>query len=67
VSVANLILILADLGGLKNPYFAPDQVVPFTRHYLAWRAQQLLNRLRNKPYLAPEPERGDAAPTLPLV
>ena len=50
VSVAEQVLALVAIGGLKNPYLDPSQVVPFTRSYLAWRGRVMLNVLQNKRY-----------------
>jgi uncharacterized protein (DUF362 family) len=46
VSVAEQVLMLASLGGLKNPYFDPSQVVAFNRAWLSWRARVVAQRLR---------------------
>ena len=63
VSVAEQVLALASLGGAKNPYFSPAQVVDFNRSYFAWRASTALSRLLGKPYQKHGPtERGHAAP-----
>lgn len=65
VSVANLMLVLAELGKLPNPYFARDLALPFAKHYAAWRAGTLQRRLTGRAYqqggVAP---RGAAAPVL---
>jgi uncharacterized protein (DUF362 family) len=50
VSVAEQVLALVALGHLKNPYLAPNQVVGFTRSYLAWRGRVTLNVLQGKKY-----------------
>ena len=66
VSVAEQVLALVSLGGLKNPYFAADQVVEFNKAYLGWRGTQLANRLRGVKYQVHGPAtRGDAAPDMP--
>lgn len=63
VSVAELILLLSELGGIQNPYFEPSQVVSFNRAYLAWRAATTLKRLRGEPYQVPgAARRGEAMP-----
>jgi hypothetical protein len=65
VSVAEQVLALVALSGVKNPYLAPDQIVAFNRGYLGWRARVALNRLRGKKYHASPPgRRGEAAPAL---
>ena len=43
-------MALVSLGGLKNPYMDPSQVVDFTRGYLGWRSRVVLNRLQRKRY-----------------
>jgi uncharacterized protein (DUF362 family) len=66
VSVAEQVLALVSLGGLKNPYLAPDQIVDFNKAYLGWRGTQLANRLRGVKYQIPgESQRGEAAPEMP--
>jgi uncharacterized protein (DUF362 family) len=64
VSVAEQVLALVSLGGLKNPYLDPSQVVGFTRSYLGWRGRVALNRLQRKRYQTNGEfrERGQAAP-----
>lgn len=66
VSVAEQVLALVSLGGLKNPYFAPEQIVQFNKAYLMWRSATMAKRLKGQPYqVAGECTRGDAAPELP--
>ncbi len=63
VSVAELVLLLSELGGIQNPYFEPSQVLSFNRAYLAWRAATTMKRMRGEPYqIAGETHRGDARP-----
>jgi uncharacterized protein (DUF362 family) len=63
VSVAEQVLALVQLGGTKNPYFAPDQVVGFNQAYLGWRAVQAYKRLGGMRYQKHGPcARGNAAP-----
>jgi uncharacterized protein (DUF362 family) len=66
VSVAEQVLALVTLAGLKNPYLAPDQIVTFNRGYLGWRARLTLNRLMGKRYQVNGAfaSRGAAAPVL---
>jgi len=65
VSVAELVLLLSELGGIQNPYFEPSQVLSFNRAYLAWRAATTMKRLRGEPYQIPgSSPRGEAAPKL---
>ena len=42
VSVAEQVLLLADISGAKNPYFDPRTAVNFTKYYLAFRTANLL-------------------------
>jgi hypothetical protein len=41
VSVAEQVLLLADISGAKNPYFDPRTAINFTRSYLAFRTANL--------------------------
>jgi uncharacterized protein (DUF362 family) len=69
VSVAEQVLALVSVGGLKNPYTDPRQVSTFARGYLGWRSRVFLNRLQNKRYQdnGPYASRGQAAPELARV
>lgn len=49
VSVAEQVLMLVKLGGLKNPYFEPRQALSFTSCYLSWRTRQLIQRVLGRP------------------
>ncbi len=65
VSVGELILLIAELGGINNPYFDPRAVVGFNRSYLAWRGTALWKRLTGAQYQVHGPtERGAARPTV---
>jgi uncharacterized protein (DUF362 family) len=65
VSVAEQVLTLVTLGGLKNPYFDPENIVGFNKAYLAWKANVAAKRIRGIPYQKHGPaERGDGAPVL---
>ncbi len=67
VSVADLMLILAELGKLPNPYLTSNLALPFAKHYASWRAGTLQRRLTGHAYQhagTPAP-RGAAAPVLP--
>ena len=65
VSVAELILVLAELGKTKNPYFEPRQVLRFNHAYLAWRITTLAQRAVGKPYqIQGTAVRGAAKPEL---
>jgi uncharacterized protein (DUF362 family) len=51
VSIGELILLLAELGGIKNPYFDRRQAVGFNVAYLAWRSTALWKQMvRGEPY-----------------
>ena len=63
VSIGELVLMLAELGGIKNPYFDSRQIVGFNRAYLAWRAMTVAQRIGGTPYqIAGATERGEAKP-----
>jgi uncharacterized protein (DUF362 family) len=65
VSVAEQVLTLVSLGGLKNPYFDGSNVVGFNKAYLQWKASTAASRLRGVPYQKRGPaDRGDGAPVL---
>jgi uncharacterized protein (DUF362 family) len=66
VSVAEQVLALVAIGGLKNPFFDPQQAMTFGRAYLGWKARVTLNKLQNKRYQqnGTFEERGQAAPEL---
>ncbi|HEX7603228.1 MAG TPA: DUF362 domain-containing protein [Polyangiaceae bacterium] len=65
VSVGELVLLLAELGGIKNPYFDRRMVVGFNRSYLAWRGTAVWKRLLGEDYqIAGASERGEARPVL---
>jgi uncharacterized protein (DUF362 family) len=66
VSVAEQVLALVAVGGLKNPYLDPRQSATFARSYLGWRSRVTLNLLQRKRYQQDGTfaERGAAAPDL---
>ncbi len=66
VSVAEQVLALVAVGGLKNPYLDPRQSSKFTRGYLGWRSRVALNLLQRKRYQqdGAYAQRGAAAPDL---
>lgn len=66
VSVAEQVLALVAVGGLKNPYLDPRQSSKFTRGYLSWKSRVALNLLQRKRYQQTGAfrERGQAAPEL---
>jgi uncharacterized protein (DUF362 family) len=66
VSAAELVLLLAELTGVQNPYLDSREIVGFNKAYLSWRARTALDRLRGTPYQVAGPtERGQARPVLP--
>jgi hypothetical protein len=65
VSIGELILLLAELGGIKNPYFHPKMAVGFNRYYLQWRASDAWKRITGSKYQVHGPsERGAAMPII---
>ena len=63
VSVGELILMLAELGGIQNPYFDPRLALGFNRRYLEWRASSAWKRMLGGAYQVQGPaERGAARP-----
>jgi uncharacterized protein (DUF362 family) len=68
VSVGELILLLAELGGIQNPYFDPRMAIGFNRYYLQWRATSMWKRLTGSKYqVHGASERGDARPIVSPV
>jgi uncharacterized protein (DUF362 family) len=65
VSIGELILLLAELGGVQNPYFDKRQVIGFNRSYLSWRGRSAFKRLLGKPYqIHGATDRGGARPVV---
>ena len=66
MSVAEQVLALVTVGGLKNPYYEPQNMLSFTRAYFGWKARVTLNKLQRKRYQKDGAfaERGHAAPEL---
>lgn len=63
VSVAEQVLALVSLGGLRNPYFDPREVVAFNKAWLSWRARVAWQRTAGIPYqIAGPAQRGGATP-----
>ncbi len=63
VSVAELVLLLSELGNIQNPYFEKDQMMSFNRAYVAWRAATTWKRMRGEPYqIEGQTHRGEARP-----
>lgn len=65
VSVAEQVLAVAALGGIRNPILDPKESMPFNKGYLQWRAKTLLDRVRGTPYqIHGATTRGDGAPEI---
>ncbi|HUJ63214.1 MAG TPA: DUF362 domain-containing protein [Kofleriaceae bacterium] len=66
VSVAEQVLALVTIGGLKNPYYEPRNMLTFGRAYFGWKARVTMNKLQRKRYQqnGAFPARGQAAPDL---
>jgi uncharacterized protein (DUF362 family) len=66
VSVAEQVLALVTISGVKNPYYDAANMVTFGRAYLGWKARVTLNKLQRKRYQQNGTfrERGQAAPEL---
>lgn len=65
VSIGELILLLCELGGIKNPYFDPRVAFGFNLSYLRWRGTSVWKRLTGDAYQIPGVhERGAAMPRL---
>jgi uncharacterized protein (DUF362 family) len=64
VSVAEQVLALVMMGGLKNPYLQPSEALRFNKAYLMWRSATAAKRLRGEPYQKNGTfcERGQASP-----
>jgi uncharacterized protein (DUF362 family) len=66
VSVAEQVLALVTIGGLKNPYYDAQNMMTFGRAYFGWKARVTMNKLQRKRYQqnGTFAERGQAAPEL---
>ncbi len=64
VSVAEQVLTLVSVAGLKNPYTDVKNIGQFLRGYLGWRSRVALNKLQRKRYQTngAYASRGQAAP-----
>ena len=63
VSIAEVVLLLAELGNIQNPYFEPAQMLGFNKAYLGWRTYMAWKKLNGQPYQIKGPtDRGEAAP-----
>ena len=67
VSIGELMLLLCELGGIKNPYLDPRMAFGFNLSYLKWRGAGAFKRLIGKKYqVHGEAERGAAMPMITL-
>ena len=66
VSVAEQVLALVSISGVKNPYYDRQNMMSFGRAYLGWKARVTLNKLQRKRYQqhGTFQERGQAAPEI---
>lgn len=65
VSVGELIFVLAQLGGIKNPYFDESLLVGFNVSYAGWKLRSVLKKFMGTAYqVQGEAPRGDAKPEL---
>ena len=65
VSVAEQVLMLVFVSGLKNPILDPASAVGFNKAYAEWRGKTLIDRARGIPYqVHGAASRGEAAPNL---
>lgn len=65
VSVAEQVLMLVFVSGLKNPILDPTSAVGFNKAYAEWRGKTLIDRARGVPYqIQGAAPRGEAAPVL---
>ncbi len=65
VSVAEQVLMLCRLGGIRNPILDPKNAIPFTGGYLGFRAAQIKQRATGKAYQTKGPtEHGRAKPEI---
>ena len=63
VSVAEQVLLLVQIGKLKNPYFDPSQAIPFNNCYFSSKVRTAIKRILGEDYQLPGPvKRGDARP-----
>ena len=63
VSVAEHVLFLATLGGVKNPYTDPGKNLTFVKNYAGWRVSTAAKRMTGVAYQVQGPSlRGAAKP-----
>ena len=48
VSVAEQVLALVSLGGVKNPYLDPAEAMRFNKAYMGWRAAMAFKRMQGR-------------------
>lgn len=65
VSVAEQLLALVSLGGVKNPYLDPAEAMRFNNAWMGWRAAVALKRMKGEKYQVKGAcPRGGAAPEI---
>ncbi len=65
VSVAEQLLALVSLGGVKNPYLDPAEAMRFNNAWMGWRAAVALKRMKGEKYQVKGAcSRGGAAPEI---
>ena len=63
VSVAEQVLMLVNIGKLKNPYLDPSQVISFNHAYFSSKIRTAFKRMSGNPYqIKGEAKRGEARP-----
>lgn len=50
VSVAEQVLALVELGGIKSPFLNPENAVENTKHYVMWRSTMAMKKLKGHRY-----------------
>ena len=50
VSVAEQVLMVVNLAGLKNPYMDPGEIYPFMSAYLSSHTRNTIKRILGQPY-----------------
>jgi uncharacterized protein (DUF362 family) len=68
VSVAEQLLALVSLGGIKNPYLDPAEAMRFNNAYMGWKASVAFRRLKGEKYqVKGAAKRGDAMPEVDVA
>lgn len=63
VSVAEQLLMLCSVSGVKNPILDPENAMRFNKAYVAWRGATMAKRLKGQKYqVKGAASRGEAAP-----